>query len=516
VGVIGALALLNHFNPSIYRLSMADESLYLRNGLRFQLESFQNYERFPLHSAWYALLHRFIEDPIRIFKLGGVIQLSLLVLLVAAVAQSLGRVPALAAALALSLLATPVLGLQASPFAQRSALIVLLSGLWICSRMTAPLLRILPLGLAYFVASFARSEFILSFYLLSLLIAAYVLLAQRTKRGFLALGLYGLSVAALSSAMEFPVLAGSNRSLMAFGQHYAVQLEEEGVDIDPWLEWRDAMQESFGASESIQEAMLENPSAFFGHVGWSLRGLGGWARNVHPLSLALLALALGLSVRRTWALIRRLRRGRSARHEGELLLMSGLSLGLLPIVIAVLLVAPRNHYLQQFYILSSIMGALSVGGMLADRGRGAGRWAGLPALAGTLLLFVWVAPKAQVHADRNADLARALRTELAHPEGQTARVFSMFRGFSIYLFDSSKEVYFTHWIPDEMPLDELLRKRRIDYVFLDTLRIKKQRGELRAGLERFVDDPGAMGYSFVMGDKRALVYRCLAPDSDSK
>ncbi len=47
----------------------------------------------------------------------------------------------------------------------------------------------MPVGLGYFVAAFARSEFVLAFYLLSLLLLIYVLAFQRSAAGLRALAL---------------------------------------------------------------------------------------------------------------------------------------------------------------------------------------------------------------------------------------------------------------------------------------------------------------------------------------
>ena len=519
--MLGGLWLLGFLNPDIYRLTLADETLYLRNGLKFQRSQFDNYERFPLHSAWYALLARFLEDPITIFKRGAVLQLSLIVLLLSFASQSLSRLPALALALGFALIATPILGLNASPFAQRTALLVLLSGALLASRLQDPLLRALPMGLAYFVAAFARSEFVLAFYLLSALLVLYVLLCRRTRRAFLLLGAYAACIALLSLVMHFPLLAGSERSMMAFGQHYALQLQEQGAAIDPWLQWRAVMQESFGESRSIQEALTHNPSAFFGHVRWSLAGLWAWIRELHFLSLGLLLLCLGSSIYYLLSLVRGLRRERQQQREADLVLLACLGLGLLPILVSVLLVAARNHYLQQYYVLTGLMGALSIGGLLRQRGKPLGRLQGKPLLVLILGALLWLCPRPPVHVDRNAQLALDMRQLLApassEPRGvvQSAHspsVFSMFRGLSIYIFDRSKEHYFTRWNPELSGLAEYMREVEFEYVFLDVLRISKQPPLVQSALEDFQADPAGFGYALILQDERARIYQSL-PDS---
>ena len=519
IAVLGGLWFLGCLDPDIYRLTLADETLYLRNGLNFQRSQFDNYERFPLHSAWYALLQRFMEDPITIFKRGAVLQLSLIVLLLCLASQSLSRLPALALALGFALIATPILGINASPFAQRTALLVLLSGTWLASGIRDPLLRALPLGLAYFVAAFARSEFVLAFYLLSAGLVLYVLALRRTRRDFLILGGYAACIACLSLVMHFPVLAGSERSMMAFGQHYALQLQEQGAAIDPWLQWRAVMQEGFGDSASIQEALAHNPSAFFGHLRWSLGGLWTWVRELHPMSLGLLCLCLGSSAYYLVSLLRGLRRQRVQQREADLVLFACLGLGLLPIMASVLLVAARNHYLQQFYVLSALMGALSIGGLLRQREAQPGPLRGKLGLGLTLGAVLWMCPRPEIHADRNAELAGAMRQLVAPGSAESGRgvvsagsprVFSMFRGLSIYIFDQSKEYYFTRWKPETSSLEDYMDEMQFEYVFLDVLRIPKQSELVQQAFESFQANPAGRGYALIHQDARALVYGRLS------
>jgi hypothetical protein len=509
--VLGALAYLNCFSQEIYRVSMADETIYLRNGLRFSAASFDNYELFPLHSAWYALLHQFVEDPITLFKLSAVLQLSLLVLLVVLVTQALGRVPIVAFGFGMALLATPILGVSASPFSQRSALIVVLLGVALASRVKDPLLRAIPIGLTFLVASFARSEFILAFYLVSLGLALYVLLGHRDRAGIRCLGIYALCVLSFSLLLNFPVLADSKRSMMAFGQHYAVQLQSEGVDIDPWLHWREAMADTFGGSTSIQGALWANPTAFFGHLVWSAKGLLVWAKELHLLSLFLLVFSLGACLRYGLGLWRRLRAQRDAGLEADAVLWVALALGMLPILISIFLVAPRNHYLQQFYVMASLLGALSLGGTLRIQPLPRSLSSGKPLFAVLAALIVFSVPAAPNRPDRNASIAIKLR-DLTDVERETRpHVFSMFRGLSVYIFDDCKEIYFTYWKPEVMPLQAFLERGRFDYIYLDEQRIAMQADDMGAALSSFVADPEGHGYRLIHTEARALIYERSAP-----
>ena len=512
---LGSLAYLNCFSTAIYRISPADESTYLLNGLRFDFAQFENYELFPLHSFWYSLLHTFIADPIDLYKQGAVIQFTLLVLLVVWVSYALSRHALAAFALGLALVATPVLGVSASPFAQRSALIVVLVGVWVASRLRTPARRAVAMGVAFFLAAFARSEYILSFYFSSVGLVGWVLLRDRTKEGFRTLGTYAAVILGLSLLLDFPLLTGSHRSFMAFGQHYAVQLEAQGAELDPWLHWEDAVSDTFGEADSIQAALIENPAAFAGHVRWSAGGLYRWTRRLHPVSLALLAGCLVA----TAVYVRRLVRSRPSRDApdsngasgaADAVLLSSLGLGMLPILIAVFVIAPRNHYLQQFYVLASLAGAVSLGGLLTASARTHWLARSRVAFVGAVAVLLFVAPPAKEHQDRNAERAKALRERSAAFDAPP-RIFTMFRGLGLYVDEDAEEIHFTFWPPDKSSLKRFLRAADIDLVFLDEPRIALQYEEVRAGLQAFVSSPESHGFEPLYSDDRMLTYSRSSP-----
>jgi hypothetical protein len=313
-------------------------------------------------------------------------------------------------------------------------------------------------------------------------------------------------VAGLSLIAEFPLLAGSERSLMAFGQHYAIQQQEAGLSVDPGTQWREVLTRDFGSAASIQGALRANPRAFLGHLAWSARELGEWAGGLHPLTALLVLASLALTA---VGLVRRWR-GRAGADPAGMVLLLVLLIGAAPVAASAVVIAPREHYMQQLYVWIALLGAASAPAVLPRAWWQPGLRSRLALLA-VAAAFVLLVPGARAERDFVAENARALRELVAVDGGQPPRVFSMFLRFSVYVDPGCEELFFSRWSPRESGLREFLAAERIDLVLLNDERIAVQPPPVRAGLEAFLADPATHGFRPLHADERLHAFARAAP-----
>ena len=500
------LALQDCLDPAVHAITLGDETVYLKNGLEFAWRDLGNYEAFPLHSLGYRLLGVLIADPVDLYKVGAAVGFGALILLATLVLYEYSGLALAAFLLGFALVADPLVGLEVAPYPQRTALVVVLAGAWIARRISDPLRSAVPLGLAFFVACFARAEYVLSFYAVSLGILAHVLV-RRSRAGLRTAALYAALVAGLSLLSEFPLLGGSDRSLMAFGQHYALQKQEQGLNIDPWIQWSEVLQRDFGGAASVQGALLANPRAFLGHLSWSGRELFGWARELHPLTaLALLACLAATALE----LVRRVR-ARPAADPAGLVLFALLLAGAAPVAASALVIAPREHYMQQLYVWVALLGAHSARSLLPARLWEHAWVQSRTALIALAAVFAALVPNAAAEPDLVAVNSRIVRELVIAPGRELPRVFSMFLKFSVYIDLGCEELFFSRWLPRQQGLREFLESERVDLVLLNTERIPQQPPEVRAGLEAFLADPGAHGFEPLHTDERLHAFARTRP-----
>jgi hypothetical protein len=142
-----------------------------------------------------------------------------------------------------------------------------------------------------------------------------------------------------------------SRSMVAFSQHYALDLHEIGMwPEEPWATGNQLMERDFPGASSFVEAMVTNPAAVIGHV-WrnALRLPFEIIEAVRPYWLTgifwkfLIALSFtGLMLR----LLLMLRPTREWKKDITRLTEGGiLLLFLLPLIVSILIIYPRQHYL---------------------------------------------------------------------------------------------------------------------------------------------------------------------------
>lgn len=167
---------------------------------------------------------------------------------------------------------------------------------------------------------------------------------ERKKVGFLLPAILIMSMAVLI----FFNPAEGNRSFVAFSQHYAFGLSLVGGWTDnPWTTADSLMARDFPGAHSIPSAFVTNPGAFFGHVFRNVRFLPEeLLKALQPLhapesvvGVALVAFFLLSLFAWIWELMRSLI---SRKVDASDILIVILAI---PVIISVLVIFPRVHYL---------------------------------------------------------------------------------------------------------------------------------------------------------------------------
>jgi hypothetical protein len=134
------------------------------------------------------------------------------------------------------------------------------------------------------LATFVRSEFVISFVIASVLLMLNDYTINRDKmlhigqwlRLYMPLLVVGVALIVLvirSGPSHTPI----SRAWGAFMQHYAWGYQERHPEwnVDFWFKYGEAVQRSFGDASSLTEAALHNPLALVTHFLWNLRLLPG-------------------------------------------------------------------------------------------------------------------------------------------------------------------------------------------------------------------------------------------------
>jgi hypothetical protein len=233
---------------------------------------FSTFENAPFYCAYYGLFHLVSDDPYTIFYLHRFGALLLITSLAYFLFVRLFS-PFVACLLVLySILLVGDGGV--SEYTVRFFVVIpfllaahaaLTRGPW-----TAPLMLLAFLG-----AVLTRPEMSLGFLVLLVLLWGWTRWREPTNEwssralwGTRAVWLVGAAI----SILLLVHMLRSNRSWLAFGQHYSVgyQMRHPEHKQNPWVHWKAYLKRSFGSAKRVGQALKANPKAFAAHVSWNL------------------------------------------------------------------------------------------------------------------------------------------------------------------------------------------------------------------------------------------------------
>jgi hypothetical protein len=350
-----------------------DETVYLGRGVQLNWNSL--FKDGFVYFVWYKLLSLFVQDNVTLYYLNYILLFLINPLLMYILLRKMGRERFGSAFFSIALLAANIT-IITWPFITRFATaLILCTFILILSVKTKKAKYVIALcGLSLLI--YTRPEYVLSlvlFSIVSLSCLMYKFIKSR-KRVFAFLALFTLLLSVFIVFIKGPAKAG--RSVMAFGQHYAVNLHQEGkISINPNTNWRKVMKDRFGTDRSITKAFLNNPKEMIGHLVTNIRRLPGRVialslpyktKNKFGTKLIFLIIA-GFLI-----FISIINSVRGIKGKGWKQFLSpvennpGLNINdgifyflsiiiIIPLVISVCLVYPREHYLLVLFTVVLVM-----------------------------------------------------------------------------------------------------------------------------------------------------------------
>lgn len=345
-------------------IGLYDESIYLRRGVSLPVSGFPLAQDAPLYASWYYLLSLFQPDRVELYYLNFK-AMTVLPVLLWFLFLRINHIPRLVAVSVSFLFLMSAANFITWPKVSHFAIMVLFLGLILSSLLKTPIAKLSVAIVFVLLASFARPEFFLAFLGLSILAGLLVFSAFRQEKlrsVRLPMFLTVMLCLALLLYLGLPMGSG-NRDMMAFGQHYSLNwVGWTGADLNPWTNWETIVQKDFGDVTSPLGAFASNPSAFLRHVYSNLHQIvprvsivffngypGGSQSTLAAAVIVLIALTVLLTNRKF--LVSRLQMIRENGKE-SLLLLGILAVFLLPSLVCVVALYPRDHYLLILVLLS--------------------------------------------------------------------------------------------------------------------------------------------------------------------
>lgn len=296
--------------PGIWDLWLWDETFYMGSGIYTWTGSFVNYESSPLYSYMYRLAHFFVQSPIELFYIVGLLVVVGSIVAVYFGVWYLGRSLLLAVIIGSVLVLSQFL--MSGPRLIYAAITILVVGGSVGLSLKSFFARSVVLALTTYLVAYIRPEFALGFYcfcVLSLASAVWTLVDKNRRSVLFVANRRDLIVAvcALFALVVFfvtwriPVIKGGARALMAFGQHYSLYwVNTNGVQMDAFLNWVSIMERELPGVKSELQAVLVHPGQMIRFFGFNLvsaiSAAFGAAGFLFSKNFVFVAVCSGLSV----------------------------------------------------------------------------------------------------------------------------------------------------------------------------------------------------------------------------
>lgn len=349
-------------------IGLFDESGYLYAGITLS-DGIPCAQCAPIYVLWYYLLSLIQHDPVELYYLNYKIMTLLPALLLFLVLRANKVSRTLSFVISVGLLYSSA-NFYTLPKVSHFAVVLLLFGLLVSRLFRDRKVVLLVLLMTVLVTSYVRPEYFVSFILLAFLVAFLyfkAIMKTRLIKPAIPLGVVILFSMILIITFGVP-LGGGNRSMVAFGQHYAHNwVVWHKDDRNPWTNWETIMQTDFGAASSPIAAFLNNPSAVARHINSNIQALrpilNSMIGSAYPPSYpANVTFNLGMLIIVAASIVRVFKKGirvslnRLTENQTHLWFPAVLFLVmLLPVAIAIMLIAPRIHYVLIIGVLLVFM-----------------------------------------------------------------------------------------------------------------------------------------------------------------
>ncbi len=238
-------------------IGLFDETGYLYGGVMF-FKSIPRASLAPLYSFWYWVLNLIISNRVELYYINYQILVMVPVLLFFFMLKSYTKSTAISLLLAIFFM-TSSLNLLVWPHVSSLCLCLILIVITIVGTMESRFKQLLLLVFAALLCSYIRPEYYICFIIFFLTVLFYVIVRLGFKmlpEEIFWLCLFMLVAISLHVFIGFPIFS-SDRDIVAFGQHFALNVVQfKGLNINPWTNWSEIFNQSFGNAHTISEAIF--------------------------------------------------------------------------------------------------------------------------------------------------------------------------------------------------------------------------------------------------------------------
>jgi hypothetical protein len=347
-------------------IGLYGESSYLARGKSVPYGFLSPWDA-PLYALWYYFLSLFQHDTVALYYLNAKAMTILPALLVFLFLR-VNRVCPFASFVSACGVLLSAANFPTWPKVGHFALLIFLSGCVISSLLRDRKHQVLTLAMCALLSSYVLPEFFVSFVILAMI---YVFIVVKAARGQSSVTpsvtlLFPFIVCVLI-VLDWGVPVSGDRSMAAFSQHYAWNWVSWHNDPrDPWTHSEEIIRGDFGDVRTPEEALISNPLAVARHIQQNLRvfpsSLTYVFGNVYPrsrpatigLELAAAVLFFGLCLLISKESVKAFAEqiAENGRHRSFLGLL--LLIILLPVILSIILIAPRTHYVLILGMMSGL------------------------------------------------------------------------------------------------------------------------------------------------------------------
>lgn len=346
---------------NIFDIELWDESNYLYRGVKLVIEGGTTAWS-PLYSLWYYLISLFQPDRVNLFYLNYKLMIILPPILTYILLRKNKAPIYLSLIVSFFLLASYAL-IFISVRVSHLALILILVTLILISFTNSFFRASLLASFGALGVSYIRPEYFLTYVLLLLILTITIAFAYKklSRDQLTSLIVFVSSSILLLFILGIPT--SGDRSMIAFGQHFSLNWTQwTDSKLNPFSDWQIIISENFGAAQNIFEAFRNNPSMFLRHIIYNLRET--MPHHFFPLLVPIFPLGNFFKTVGILLIFGFLIRNISHIHKNlieyrKFLFFAGLFL--LPELISVALIYPRDHYLLLPFVLIIIVVATLVG-----------------------------------------------------------------------------------------------------------------------------------------------------------
>jgi len=329
-------------------IGLYDESNYLFRGVNIHQLGIPAPEWAPLYSIWYFILSLYEPDHVNLYFLNFKL-VTILPPLLCYIFLRANRVKILVSLLIAWLFLISRSNGFTWPKVSHFALILMMLTFIAVSRTQTRFGSIWFALIGSLSVSYVRPEYFIICIIMFVLLLRITAYGEKDRFRQNRAGLLTAGLAIFGALLLFGIPWSKTRSIGAIGQHFSVNwVTWTESNMNPWTNWQTIVMENFGKIETVQEMVLSNPTLFGQHIIYNVKNLfpAIW-KQLLPISIdqentiQIFLVAIVLFSLLTYYFIRLIC---SARPNYLLLALMGLFL--VPILLSVTVIYPRDHYLS--------------------------------------------------------------------------------------------------------------------------------------------------------------------------